>query len=126
MPPTVTVPVENMLGPLDEQTIPRGGARVVKPGMPFPNLNRCNKVLVNQKKKVILGFPAVFVDPSRRHILHASLPGEPNSQRAWGVRRLDGHPLDPVKRDARDGDKRVFLSATWPTNTPPIFKVCVL
>ena len=39
-------------GPLDEQKIPRGGARVVQPGMPFPNLCRCNKVLVNQKKKI--------------------------------------------------------------------------
>ena len=37
-------------GPLDEQKIPRGGARAVQPGMPFPNLYRCNKVLVNQKK----------------------------------------------------------------------------
>ena len=26
---------------------------MVQPGMPFPNLYRCNKVLVNQKKKVI-------------------------------------------------------------------------
>ena len=39
-------------GPLDEQKIPRGGARAVQPGMPFPNLYRCNKVLVNQKKLV--------------------------------------------------------------------------
>ena len=38
-------------GPLDEQKIPRGGARAVQPGMPFPNLYRCNKVLVYQKKK---------------------------------------------------------------------------
>ena len=38
-------------GPLDEQKIPRGGARVVQLGLPFPNLYRCNKVLVNQKKK---------------------------------------------------------------------------
>jgi hypothetical protein len=33
-----------------EQKIPRGGARVVQPGMPFPNLYWCKKVLVNQKK----------------------------------------------------------------------------
>ena len=39
-------------GPLDEQKIPRGGARAVQPGMPFPNLYRCNKVLVNQKKQL--------------------------------------------------------------------------
>ena len=38
-------------GPLDEQKIPRGGARAVQPGMPFPNLYWCNKVLVNQNKK---------------------------------------------------------------------------
>jgi hypothetical protein len=39
-------------GPLDEQRIPRGCARAVQPGtwMPFPNLYRCNKVLVNQIK----------------------------------------------------------------------------
>ena len=42
-------------GPLDEQKIPRGGARAVQPGMPFPNLYRCNKVLVNQKKKCVHG-----------------------------------------------------------------------
>jgi hypothetical protein len=28
--------------------IPRGGVRVVQPGMQFPNLYQCNKVLVNQ------------------------------------------------------------------------------
>jgi len=38
-------------GSLDEQNIPRGGARAVQPGMPFPNLYLCNKVLVNQKNK---------------------------------------------------------------------------
>jgi hypothetical protein len=27
---------------------------VVQHGMPFPNLHRCNKVLVNQKQKIIL------------------------------------------------------------------------
>jgi len=52
-PTRAMVPVENMYysrGPLDEQKIPRGGARVVQSGMPFPNLYRCNKVLVYQKK----------------------------------------------------------------------------
>ena len=37
-------------GPLDEQKIPQGGARVVQPGMQLPNLYRCNKVLVYQNK----------------------------------------------------------------------------
>ena len=52
-PTRAMVPVENMYysrGPLDEQKIPRGGARVVQSGMQFPNSYRCNKVLVYQKK----------------------------------------------------------------------------
>jgi hypothetical protein len=36
-------------GPLDEQKIPRGCTRAVQPGTPFPNLYRCNKVLVYKK-----------------------------------------------------------------------------
>ena len=30
-----------------ESDISRGGARVMQPGMLFPNLYRCNKMLVN-------------------------------------------------------------------------------
>ena len=48
-------------GPLDEQKIPRGGARVVQPGMPFPNLYRCNKVLVKQKKLVMTELEMTWV-----------------------------------------------------------------
>ena len=37
--------------PLDEQKIPRGSACAVQPGMPFPNLYQCNKVLVTVYQK---------------------------------------------------------------------------